>query len=308
VSARRGPIRSALLLAALVSLATRCGPGGCGAEEGEPPRSSLALGARPEPAAAAEESAPPANGTWRVEVSGGRVRVLASRAPRREVLRELAARAGFELELPEGLALAPLSARLEGLPLDEALPLLVGALDYRVERTFDLALGAHVVRRVSVGPEEEPARAFIAPPPEDAESRGWRRIGELRERLEPSPRLEEVFEALESPDPEVRAAAAEELESGADEIELLLALLEDDPDPAVRAAAAEQLSDAESYGATQALLRALEDRDPGVVVAAVEALASSGDTSVIPQLEPLLEHREPAVRSATGLALESLRE
>jgi HEAT repeat protein len=220
------------------------------------------------------------------------------------VLRELAERAGFELVVAEGVALPPLSARINGLSLDEALPIVVGALDYRVERVFDPARAAHEVRRVALG-SEEPTRVAAATPPESA-SPGWQRIQELRDRLEPGPRLAEVFDKLESSDPDARADAAAELEPSEDELELLRALLEDDPDPAVRIVAAEQLAGAGSYGANQALLGALGDRDPGVVVAAVEALASSNDASMIPQLAPLLEHREPAVRAAATLAIESL--
>lgn len=289
----------------LAYVSLRFGLVGCGAEEHAPaPLPAPTRGASSRAAGSAELPLP-APGVWSVELSDGAVRVLANRAPRGEVLRELAERAGFQLEVAEGASLPPLSSRIDGLSLDEALPILVGALDYRVERVFDPARAAHVVRRVAVG-SEPPARAEAAVTPPESVSPGWQRIEELRDRLEPGPRLAEVFEKLESPDPDARADAVAELEPSEEELELLLVLLEDDPDPAVRIAAAEQLAGAESYGATQALLGALADRDPEVVVAAVEALASSDDASTIPQLAPLLEHRESAVRAAAALAIESL--
>ena len=309
VSARLLSMGSPLLapgIALVLSLACALPLGlvACGAEE-------RALAPLPAPAPGGSTAAVsraelplPAPGAWSVEVSGAGVRVLANRAPRREVLRELAERAGFQLEVTEGAELPPLSSRIDGLSLDEALPIVVGALDYRVERLFDPTRAAHVVHRVTVGPEKPP-RAEVALPPESV-SPGWRRIEELRERLEPSLRLAEVFERLESYDPDARAAAVAELEPHEEELELLRAVLEDDPDPVVRIAAAEQLAGGESYGATQALLGTLADRDPEVVGAVVEALASSGDASVIPQLAPLLDHQEPGVRAAATLAIETL--
>jgi hypothetical protein len=297
VSARLPP---ALLV---LALSLRLAPVSCGAEQRaatEPP--ALTRGEREQAVPPAGEPLP-APGAWSVTVSGGVARIWANAAPRDEVLRELAERAGFELELGEGAVLPPLSARIEG-SVDEALPIVVGPLDYCVERVFEPGLDSHRVRRVSVGPGE-PDRTE-APAPAGSDSQGWQRIEVLRERLEPSARLTMVFEKLESPDPDERADAVAELEPAEEELEVLRAALEDDPAAAVRIAAAEQLAGAGSYGATQALLGALADRDPEVVAAVVEGLASSGDASVIPELAALLEHREPGVRDAAARAIEAL--
>jgi hypothetical protein len=289
---------------AFACAALQVAPLACRPEErAAPPPSLPARGEQSRAPLFAPEPPLPAPGTWSVEVSGSAVRIVADAAPRGEVLRELAARAGFELEVAEGADLPPLSARIEG-SLDDALPIVVGPLDYRVERVFEASRASHVVSLVSVGPEE-PRRTQGASPSEPR-PQGWQRIEELRERLAPSRRLRLVFERLESADPDVRADAVAELEPAEGELELLRAVLEDDPIAAVRIAAAEQLAGGGSYGATQTLLGALADPDPEVVVAVVEGLASSGDASVIPELAPLLDHREPSVRAAAALALDSL--
>jgi hypothetical protein len=300
VSTRLPP---ALLVLTFAWMSLRLAPVGCRAEQRAAPEPPAATRGEGEQAPAPAGEPLPAPGAWSVTVSGGVARIVANAAPRGEVLRELAERGGFELELGEGAVLPPLSARIEG-SLDEALPIVVGPLDYRVERVFEPGLASHQVRRVSVG-TVEPDRPD-PPAPSGSGSHGWPRIEELRERLEPSARLTMVFEKLESPDPDERAGAVAELEPAEEELEVLRAALEDDPAAAVRIAAAEQLAGAGSYGATQALLAALSDRDPEVVAAVVEGLASSGDASVIPELAALLEHREPGVRDAAARAIEAL--
>jgi len=111
---------------------------------------------------------------------------------------------------------------------------------------------------------------------------------------------------LADPDPEVRASEAAWLEPEAEGLQQLVRILGADPDPQVRIAAAEALADGDSFGAVEALLRALSDSDPRVVIAALDALEFAADETVIPRLQPLLQHPVPAVREKAAETIDFL--
>lgn len=111
---------------------------------------------------------------------------------------------------------------------------------------------------------------------------------------------------LEDPDPERRIEALGDLEPEGEGLRQLGRLLARDPDPQVRAAAAEQLETSESPEAVEALLGALGDPAPRVVIAALEALEFVADERVVPELARWQNHPDPEVREALQDAIEFL--
>ena len=252
----------------------------------------------------------PGPGRAHVEFADGRVTVLSRAAPRATILEELAAQAGFLLELGD-LESSPLTLRIENLMLERALPLLLRGVPYEIDYAFDRALGRHVVTFLGVGPPLMATEADTTPEAGDAPA--TRPDREYRERLfrerllRAAPIQAALLEDLGSYDAATRAEAASEIEAEGPALDRLLEILAEDPDPRVRAASVEQLGNAGSHWAVRGLIFALDDSDRAVVLLAIEALESEGDDSVIPDLEPLLDHRDPVIRKATREAIDSLQ-
>lgn len=274
----------------------------------------------PEPAdtADARESTPPAAAsTPSLRVSraqGGRLRVVARAAPRREVLEELARSAGFAVSADRAhLPARDLDLDLEAASVEEALELVLADVPRHLH--YEPALpgrGEATLRRVTVGRLPDPESAVAAelePPPGERTSRSARRPGD------PFPsereRLAEIEAARGSHDPEARAFAAS-LMRPEDELDALLAMLARDPDARVRASAASSLGDAEggeiAFRAGEALLAGLADPDPAVVAAAIGALEDVYDLIPDPRyrgrIAPLAGHADARVRAAAASFLE----
>ncbi len=118
--------------------------------------------------------------------------------------------------------------------------------------------------------------------------------------------LAEAEERLASGDALERIETLEELEPEGAGLALITRALRDDPDPEVRMAAATQLETSGSPQAVRALVGALEDRDSQVVISAIEALEYLGDESTLSELERYRNHSDPEVRDAVELAIEFL--
>lgn len=297
-------------------VATQLVLGGCG---GEPPAGDAA------PAAGATSSAA-AGAPLRFE--NGRVSVARDEVLQLALLEELAARAGFELEVG---AVAPrsLTLRLDAVPLLDALSVILEGAAFRAQYAVDPATGGHRLAKLSVGE----ASALASPPPvvsaadtprlqergagsseklsellgrrrDDAEAnaRAAATSAELRRAREAA-----AIEQLTSADAERRAEAVASLDPAGDGAAQIGELARTDPDPRVRAAAVERLGDADTYEATGVLLESLSDPSPQVVVAAIEALEFMDDRSLLPRIEPLAGHANPAVREAAKEAIDSLR-
>jgi hypothetical protein len=129
----------------------------------------------------------------------------------------------------------------------------------------------------------------------------------LREELsrERSGLQEEIRNAIDDPDPALRADAVREIDTEQrDNRARVSALGKSDPDPTVRVAAAERLAGDGTFASVSGLLGMLEDSNPAVLVATIEALDFAGDESLSPHLEPLSRHPDPAVREAANELLE----
>ena len=116
----------------------------------------------------------------------------------------------------------------------------------------------------------------------------------------------ELRALLESPDPELRAQAAWDLDPEGKGLTQLIEVLASDPDPRVRIAATGSLENAETFAAVRALVDALDDPDPEVVLEVIDSLEFAGDESNVDDLAPLLLHPDPRVREAAAEAIEFL--
>ncbi len=304
-----GTIRNAPGQALLVSmLLLLCW--GCGAQDADRTPPARIDDAKTTPAA----EPLPGPGRARVEFADGQVTVLSHAAPRAAIIGELAAQAGFLLELGD-LEPSLLTVRIENLMLERALPLLLRDIPYQIDYGFDPVLGRHVVTFLGVGPPLMATEADSTPTAGDvpAPRSATRSDREYRERLfrerlyREAPIQAALLEDLGSSNPATRAEAASEIDAEGLALDRLLEILAEDPDPRVRAASVEQLGDAGSHWAVRGLIFALGDSEPAVVLLAIEALESEGDDSVVPDLERLLDHRDPAIREATREALDSLQ-
>ncbi len=245
-------------------------------------------------------------GEWQLAVANGVVSIDAVDAPRRPLLEALAQRAGFALEAAPG-EWPPLTLRVDAQPLEIALPLLVGELEYTAEWTSEG--GAHRLAKLVVGGPRSVGAG--------ADGTGMR-PGEVSDALERALRElhdapaawseEEALRQLKDSDAETRIRAVLALEGEGAGLDALIGAIERDPDPRVRAAATVGLEESEEFAAVQALVGALDDPNAEVVVEAIDSLEFAGDASIVPSLRPLLSHGDARVRKAAADAIRLLEE
>jgi len=245
-------------------------------------------------------------GQWQLAVANGVVSVDAVEAPRRPVLEALAQRAGFTLEAAPG-AWPPLTLRIDAQPLEAALPLLVGELEYRAE--WVSSDGVHRLAKLAVGGPRsaEAAGEAASLRPGEVSDALQRALRALRDEETPMSE-EEALRCLQDEDPETRLRAVLALEGEGEGLTALIGAIERDPDPRVRAAATVGLEESEEFAAVQALVGALDDPNAEVVVEAIDSLEFAGDASVVPSLQPLLGHSDARVRKAAADAIRLLEE
>jgi len=243
------------------------------------------------------------------------------------LLEELAARAGFELEVGE-VTPKSLTLRLADAPLLDAIATILEGTPFRAEYAVDPTTGEHRLAKLGVGnPTARPATADAGAPGADREERARRfssdRMRELmaqrREGSEDRSRdvtaaLEErrvreaaALEQLAAGDAQRRADALETIDPSGEALARISELARSDPDARVRAVAVERLGDADAYQATTVLLESLSDPAPQVVIAALAAIEFMGDASLLPRIEPFANHPDPAVREAAREAIEGLQ-
>jgi hypothetical protein len=293
-----------LALAAAACLAVACGAGDKPqAGDQKPARPQQA--AAPPPATASDASSARAllpAGQWQLAVANGVVSVDAVEAPRRPLLEALAQRSPFALEAAPG-EWPPLTLRIDAQPLEVALPLLVGDLEYSAE--WKNEGGVHRLAKLIVGgPRAQAEVGADGLPPGEVSDSLQRALKAYRDGDKMSE--EEALQRIKDDDPQTRIRATLALEGEGEGLTALIGAIERDPDPRVRAAATVGLEESEEFAALQALVGALSDPNAEVVVEAIDSLEFAGDASVVPKLQPLLAHPDPRVRKAAADAIRLL--
>jgi len=309
--------RRLAIVVCLVGLAPACNRGPEEESSDTPPAARSAPdspGSLVPPPGAPELPLPPP-GSVHVSASGHGFTLLANRAHRVRVLRELERVGGFRLRLGREPGLAHfVTLRVADAEITKVLAEALGGVPFTLGFGIDPEDGRTVLAEVTVGVVES-AQLASAAASEERSRRAERRRGreaptpeEAARRVVESERERQTLLAqLDDPDPAVRAGAAEWIEPEGEGLERLKEILEEDPEPEVRIAATGALADAESLGGVDLLVEALSDPDPRVALAALEALEFTGDATVIPKLRPALERPEPEVRERTVEAIEFLQ-
>ncbi len=249
---------------------------------------------------------PPA-GQARFRISDEGLTLLANAAPRRPLLDVLSARLDFEL-ISGDVGIEPVTVRMNGGHLRDALPSLLPDRAYRVEYRFDRTTGRHEVSRLEIAPSG--AIAFVAPPDYVVPPYVPDMISP------PAPEHQTEVEVdwkalvlrLDDADADERIEALELIDPEGDGLSLIVDRLARDPDPRVRAVAAEKLEFADTLAGVDALIRALSDPDKQVVLAAIDALELTEDYTVTQDLARLLEHPDDEIREAAADAIDFIRD
>ncbi|MBM3788779.1 MAG: HEAT repeat domain-containing protein [Acidobacteria bacterium] len=233
----------------------------------------------------------------KVRVDEGLVTVDIRFTPLQEVLREFADWTGvvFEIESQEN---SPVSLRLQGLPVEDAIRRITGDANTLVY--YEPGEGGPRVSFVRVFPRTRrnanPSILYI----------GSGAVTKTEADAVDSP--EQALAVLEgSEDVEARQRAVEVLvEAQHSSAAGALAGALEDPAAEVRAAAIEGLA---GLGARQALAgisKALKDPNPGVRQSAIEAISLLGDATSVRDLMPLLRDKDASVAAAAEMAVRKL--
>ena len=305
-------LRAPLVLASLGVLAFAAG---CKADRPAQEPATASAESAASDAEPVAERALPQPGQSLVWIHRGAVTVLANRAPRLQVLRDLAREGRFELEIgADAQASGAVTLRAEEVSLERALARLLKDVPYTLHYAVDAESEEATLTRLALG--ETNAKVGLAKTVERREQKSQgpapktgREVGSREREREPDTtaydaRQAETLRQLEDRSTEVRVEAAEVVYPDAHGIEALAARLTDDPEPRVRVAAAESLGySVEDPEALGALLRALHDPEPEVVITALDAIEFVGDHTVILELGFLLGHPDAEVREATAEAI-----
>jgi len=243
---------------------------------------------------------PPA-GKSTIELSSGKVSILANQVYELQLLSELATLADFQL-LTGDIDWKTVSVDIQAQPLHTALGQLLQHYSYQIVYAPDEDTQQEVLSEVFIGG----LSAAAITDSKDTEAANKALPSEINEPSEDG-QQRAYIQQLQNPQAEIRAAATEEVEPVGDALYLLTDMLLKDPSPEVRIATSEALEDSDDPLAVAALVKCLQDGDPAVILACIEALDYLGDETTVQHLEPLLTHYHPGVNTAAAEAIEALQ-
>lgn len=295
-----------VLVWSLASLLLACdsnqGSGqGSGPGPGKGPAATEPVVVNPPPAAVETDGPFPEAGKVEIDVTPGSISIRANQVDEHEILDSIAAAAGFRL-LTGDVAWKTVSVDIRENTLHAALVELIKAYPYQIVYTPDTDSQQEVLSEVVISGtqiSESPARTG-GPVAEDEA---------LLDRMvdEPDPDQQQALKKLQSTNPEVRAAAAGQVEPVGDALYTLTDLMVSDPAPEVRIASIQALEFSEDPLAIQALATCLKDEDVYVLIECITMLENMGDETTIARLRPLLSHYDLSVRNAAAQAIENLQ-
>jgi hypothetical protein len=259
----------------------------------------------PKASAAQPSAAASSPGDLAIEVRDGLVTVVCQDAPRGLVLERLAREANFDLA--GELDSQPMTLKIEGQPMELALPALVAGTSYRAQWRFEQEPQRTALAKLEIGEGDAVLVTAAKQKPKLGEALRDR-IRALRDKkpnekakAEAAARREEhartqadALEELRSSNPEMRMEAAADIEPEGPALSPMLDALANDPDPRVRAKVAEQLGDAEGCTTALALANATADPDPNVRRTTWAGLEMLCDESMLTQLQAKCAHETDA--------------
>ena len=298
------PITRFILTCGLTTLLLACDSGPQSGQQAANPAAPVEpadVATNPAPLAEATSLPLPPPGEHIIELSAGKVSVRANQVYALELLNALAIQADFQL-LAADVDWKTVTVDIQAQPLHDALGTLLQHYPYQIVYAPDADTQQEVLSEVVIG--RLPATGATANTDTVAAGKA---LPKGNEALSEDGQQRDTIQALKSPEAEVRAAAAADVEPVGAALTLLTDLLVTDPSPEVRIATAETLEDSDDPLAAAALVTCLQDEDSLVIVACIEALDYLGDETTVRYLEPLLTHYDPTVNTAASEAIESLR-
>jgi len=262
-----------------------------------------------------------------VELRGGRVWLDLSEGGQLAALGQLAEAGDFDLELND-FRPQPLTIRLEGVRLAEAVAALVGDASFAFEYAFDTEKSRHAIAILHIGTfdhspsetsgtdegDQQDLVGFPAIPLAPGQSVDGHALIDLspirdtssRERVERArERIEALRESLSRAESDDRRALKNDYDLAADAFQEMLRHALSDPDPIVRAATIVEIA-LDSGDARQRIGDlARSDPNPGVRAAVAEKLGDDGTFQAVADLVGMLDDPEPNVLIATLEALDS---
>jgi HEAT repeat protein len=255
------------------------------------------------PAAGQPDSAPLESGQYLVDLGSGAVSIRANQVDELALFEAVAAAAGFTL-LTGTIDWKVVSVDIRAESLHAAVVELVKDYPYEIVYAPVEGSAEEVLSEVVIGEPlltEAPDSAPAETTDDDLAA-----IEAIKEFPEHERQLA-YLEALQSPSPKIRAAAAKKVKPVGDGLERMTDMIVNDPSPEVRIATtwSLELSDgAEIPQARDALVQCLADKDLNVVVECIQSLKFLDDPAAIVHLQPLLTHEDADVRTAAFEAIE----
>jgi hypothetical protein len=290
-----------ILNCVLASLLTACDSNQGTSQQANAPAATVEpapLASTPDPDT---ETPFPAAGNHAIDLSPGRVSIRANQVNERELLNELATRANFQL-LTANFDWQLVTVDIQVETLHAALVELLEGYPYQIVYAPDRDTQQEVLTEVVIGelPATETGDSMET---QAGDTALLRDIEELSE----DGRQMAYIQALQSPQTEVRAAAAKKIEPVGDGFYRLTDLLLKDPAPEVRIATTWALEHSDDPMAIEALVKCLQDENPDVIVECIKSLDFLGDETTVQYLIPMLTHSDGNVRTAAAEAIKSLQ-
>ena len=250
------------------------------------------------------------SGSFRISYQQGIVTIIANQAAKINILQELARVAGFQISISDRY-LGRVTLQVENRPIEMVILDLLSTHDITIGYAFDHLLKKHVVSNVFFGidqvTQQSSELALVDIKDEknlasksDSDNATYDKQlpgvldSDIDEHLNQVVDLEYLMSSVDLDD---KKTAIPLLAPQGESLNILIETLENNPDADIREAVVRRLSTGKNFGATKALLTALDDEDLNVVFRAMEGLIGIGDQSLISEIEiRLWDHPNSYVR------------
>ena len=237
-------------------------------------------------------------GAYELVVLPGEIDLLAHKAERQAIIRDLSNTLPFDLIVDQAIE-GFITIEAVGFPLPQVLSLILDGNEYQSKFAADGDELGYRLRSVSVGPEP----LLVS----EAEISPESSLPEEPVYLGSAPRKVDLVERLfSSDDPEVRALAVRELRMNPRGFNAAVQAYRTDDDGQVRLAVLELISSEEYFMAKQMVVEALSDSHIPTVLHALKAIESQHDFSLVHYIEKLNLHPSSEVQQRAREVSEAL--